>query len=60
MEENMENISKLTQNTEEKLLKGDIVDKGTQENKDIVHGYEPYINKHAMRGLDSNNGINQG
>ena len=56
----IESIVTLLQNSEEKFRKGDDVGKGTQEDKDSVPLNEQSINKHALRGFDSNMRNNQG
>lgn len=58
IEENMERITKLIQNQEGKIPKGDDVAQGSQEDKYSVHVDKPSINKHNLRWFDSNNGSN--
>ena len=61
MEDNIvERIVKLLQNTEENLPKGDDVDQGAHDYINSAQGEQPSINKHSLRGLDSNVGSNQG
>ena len=56
----MERIVKIIQHLEGKIHKGDHVAQVSQEDNDSVHVEKPSINKHTLRGLDFNNGSNQG
>ena len=54
MEDNIERIVKLLQNTQEKIPKGDYVGQGAHDDS------APSINNHALRRFDSNTRSNQG
>ena len=56
----VESILKLLQISEEKILKGDDVDQGTQEDKYIVPVDPPFINKDVIKEFNFNAGNNQG
>ena len=60
MEDNIERIVKILQNQEESIPKEDDVGQGTHEDKNSAHVELPSINKHNLRGFDSNLGSNQG
>ena len=56
----VEMIVKLLRNTGEKIPKGDDVHQGAHDYIDSTQVEKPSINKHSLRGLDSNVGSNQG
>lgn len=60
MEDNIERILKLLQHQDEKIPKEDDVGKGTHEDKNSAHFELPSMNKHDLRGFESNMGSNQG
>ena len=59
-EDNIERIVKLLQHQQENILKEDDVGQGTHEEKNNSHVELPSMNKHDLRGFDSNMGSNQG
>ena len=58
IEDNIERIVKILQNTKENILKVDDVGQGSHD--DSSHVENPSMNKHALRGSDSNIGSTQG
>ena len=56
----VEIIVKLLQNSEDQLPKVEDVGQGTLKDKDSVFLDQPSINRHALRGFDSNTRSNQG
>jgi hypothetical protein len=60
MEDNIGRIVKLLQLQEEKIRKEDEVGQGTHEDKNSAHVELPSMNKHDLKGFDSNMGSNQG
>ena len=58
MEDNIERIVNLIQNTKEKIPKGDDVGQGSHD--DSAHVEKPSINKHSLIGFDSNAGNTKG
>ena len=60
LEERMEIIVNLIQHPKEKLHNDDNVDQGTHEEKNNAHVELPSMNKHDLKGFDSNMLSNQG
>ena len=60
MEYNIGRIVKLLQLQEEQIPKEDEVVHGTHKDKNGAHVELPSMNKHDLRGFDSNMGSNQG
>ena len=60
MEDNIGRIVKLLQLQGETIPKEEEVDQGTHEEKNNSHVELPSMNKHDLRGFDSNMGSNQG
>ena len=61
MEDNIvERIVKLLQNKQEKIPKADDMNQGAHYYINSNQWEKPSINKHSLRGLDSNVGSNQG
>ena len=56
----VESIVKLLQNSKGQLPKVEDVGQGILEDKDNVPMVQQSINRHALRGFDSNIGSNQG
>ena len=60
MEDNSGRIVKLLQLQGEKIPKEEELDQDTHEEKNSAHVKIPSMNKHDLRGFDSNMGSNQG
>ena len=60
MEDNIKRIVNLLQHQQENIPKEDDVGQGTHEDKNSAHVELPSMNKHDLRGFDSNMGSNQG
>ena len=60
LEENMEIIANLLQQTKENIPNGDNVVQGTHDYRNSSHCEQPSFSKHTPGGFDSNTRINQG
>ena len=60
MEDNIGRIVKLLQHQDGKIPKEEELDQGTHEEKNSAQVEIPSMNKHDIRGIDSNMGSNQG
>ena len=60
VEDNIGRIVKLLQPQDKKIPKEEEVDQGTHEEKNSARVELPSMNKHDLKGFDSNMGSNQG